>query len=171
MLRAKPEEPLARDTHAELPIDPDVVRPGTYKWPPHFTPRLLLMVFVGGCLGTAARYWVALMLPSNGTSWPVATLVVNLLGAFLLGLLLEGLVRLGRDTGVRRVARLGIGTGFMGGFTTYSTLAVNTSLLLRSDHASLGLTYAITSVTGGVICSAVGIQLAAVHQKQRKGTQ
>lgn len=162
---------FAHDTHPELPIDPDVVQPGAYKWPVHFTPIFILIVFIGGCAGAFARYWVALQLPAPANGWPVATTVVNLLGAFLLGLLLEGLARLGSDDGVRRVTRLGIGTGFMGAFTTYSTLAVELELLLRHNQQSLALLYAVTSLVGGVLCSILGIQTAAVHHRRRQGRQ
>jgi CrcB protein len=164
------KELFARDTHPELPLDPDAVQPGKYKWPLHFTPSLLLIVFAGGSFGALARYWVSLQLSDGTSGWPAATFLVNLLGAFLLGLLLEGLVRLGPDTGARRVARLGVGTGFMGAFTTYSTLAVETNLLLAHDHLALAAWYAFASVAGGITCSIIGIQLAAVHHKQREST-
>ena len=160
-----------RDTHPELPLDPDVVQPGVYTWPPHFTPSLVLVVFTGGCFGALARYWVGIQLPASSSGWPIATLFVNLLGAFLLGLLLEGLVRLGSDDGVRRITRLGVGTGFMGAFTTYSTLAVEADLLLQHNHVTLAVWYAVTSIVGGTICSATGIQLAAIHHKRRETKQ
>jgi len=156
-----------RDTHPELPIDPDVVEPGVYKWPVHFTPTFLLVVFIGGFLGAMARYWVAEQLPTSTNSFPAATLVVNLLGAFLLGLLLEGLARLGKDIGVRRIVRLTMGTGFMGAFTTYSTLAVEADLLLRHGAAMTAWVYVAVSVVGGLALSAAGIQIATVHHKRR----
>jgi len=152
-LKRDPKELFAHDTHPELPLDPDVVQPGAYKWPPHFTPSSLLIVFIGGCIGALARYWVTLQLPTSSSGWPAATFIVNLLGAFLLGFLLEGLIRLGSDEGAWRIARLGIGTGFMGAFTTYSTFAVETDLLLRNHHSALAVPYVIVSLLGGVLLS------------------
>jgi len=167
-LKKDPLELFAHDAHPELPLDPDVVQPGVYKWPPHFTPAFLLIVFIGGCLGAAARYWVALQLPTSNSSWPTATLFVNLVGAFLLGLLLEGLTRLGDDKGARRNVRLGVGTGFMGAFTTYSTFAVEVDMLIRHQQMAVAAWYTVVSVCGGIILSTLGIWIAATHHKQRE---
>lgn len=156
------------DSHPDLPIDPDVVQPGRYKWPPHFTPSLLLVVFLGGCAGAYSRYWVSgqLLNPTNG--WPTATLFVNLLGAFMLGLLLEGLVRIGDDRGVRRLIRLAIGTGFMGAFTTYSTFASDVYNLVRQDSIVLAVAYGSITIFGGLALSAFGIWTASSHHKRRE---
>lgn len=166
-LKKNPEELRSHDTHPELPLDPDVARPGIYKWPPHFTATFLSVVFIGGCLGAAARYWAGLQLPAAADGWPVSTLSVNLLGAFLLGLLLEGLARLGEDEGIRRIIRLGVGTGFVGAFTTYSALAVETDALIRHGHIALAGWYMVASLAGGIIFSAAGIWAAASHHKRR----
>ena len=69
------------------------------------------------------------LLPFEGAGWPWATFMINLAGAFILGALLEGLARSGGDTGWRQRVRLFAGTGFCGAFTTYSTLALEVSLL------------------------------------------
>lgn len=150
------------DTHPELPIDPDAVQPGTYKWPPHFQPLLVLYVFLGGCAGAYMRYLVGLALPpSNG--WPVATITVNLLGAFVLGFLLEGLARLGDDKGILRAVRLFVGTGFIGAFTTYSTFAVDINSLANSHLVAEAAEYMLATLAGGVILAGLGIQVAARH--------
>lgn len=168
-LKRDPKQLFIRDTHSELPIDPDVVQPGVYKWPPHFTPTFLFLVFLGGCAGAAARYWVSIQLHTTCNGLPVATLFVNFLGAFLLGLLLEGLARLGSDDGARRAVRLAVGTGFMGAFTTYSAFAVETYLLLQGDHLSIAAAYVTVTLAGGIIFSSLGIQAVAVHHKRREG--
>lgn len=159
--------PVVRDTHPELPIDPDVVQPGTYRWPPHFTPSFALTVFIGGCAGAYARYRVNLQVPTPADTLPVATIAVNLLGAFLLGFLLEGLARLGKDKGARRTMRLGIGTGFIGAFTTYSTFAVEADQLLRHGASITAILYVAISIVGGLLLSAAGIQAAGKHHKRR----
>lgn len=129
--------------------------------PAHRQPRLLLAVLVGGLLGTPARYAVAEALPSRPGQWPTGTFVVNLVGAFLLGLLLEALARAGDDTGRRRLLRLGLGTGFLGAFTTYSALVVETDLLVRASRPGLAAAYALISVLAGLALAAAGVAVAA----------
>lgn len=110
--------------------------------------------------GTAGRYLLTEALPSwHGV--PVATLGANLAGAFVLGTLVAALARRGPDEGLRRATRLLLGTGFLGGFTTYSSLAVETDALLRGGQAALGLTYALGTVVLGALAAAAGILLAA----------
>lgn len=156
------------DSHPELSLDPDVVQPGVYKWPPHFTLSLITIVFVGGCAGAYARYWVSQQFMTPTSSWPITTLFVNLLGAFLLGLLLEGLVRIGRDQGAVRLTRLALGTGFMGAFTTYSTFASDIYGLVQHNHIVLSVVYGLITVTGGLALSAFGIWVASSHHKRRE---
>lgn len=127
--------------------------------PLHFRPLPALLVFVGGAVGTYARYGVELF----GSPWrlPLPTLGVNLVGAFLLGLLLEGLLRRGPDLGWRQRVRLLVGPGFMGGFTTYSTFAVETVLLTQQSRYVTGFGYAIVSLVFGVAAAAAGVWVAA----------
>lgn len=165
--------------HVELPLDPDPAAtgpgstglgstgPGPAGRPVHLQPRFLTLVIVGGTLGTPARYAVGLALPTRPGGWPTGTLLCNLLGALLLGALLEALLRAGPDTGRRRLVRLAAGTGFLGAFTTYSTLAVETDLLVRSSRPVLAAVYAAGTVLGGLALSATGIGLAAVRHRRR----
>ncbi|HEU4331372.1 MAG TPA: CrcB family protein [Lapillicoccus sp.] len=148
--------------HPELPLDPDLP-PST---PPHLTWAGVGLVFVGGIAGTLARYAVGEVLAPWG-AWPAATFCVNVVGAFLLGVLLEALGRRGPDVGVRLRLRLLLGTGFLGAFTTYSTLAVETSLLVRDGSAPVALGYAAGSVVVGFLASMFGIWVAAAHHRAR----
>jgi len=157
---------FVRDSHPELPLDPDVEQPGVYKWPPHFTPYLQLAVFVGGSFGAFARFGVTQVV-GHPSDWPIATLTTNILGAFLLGMLLESLARKGKDMGIRRFVRLGFGTGFLGAFTTYSALALETDMLVRDGNAGLAITYLSVSLAGGIAASMIGIMLAAGNHKRK----
>ena len=91
---------------------------------------------------------------------PFILIVAFAIGAFLLGLLLESLLRRGPDAGRRRDLRLLFGTGVLGGFTTYSALAADSSVLLIEGSALVGVLYAVGSVVLGVLASWGGIVLA-----------
>ena len=120
---------------------------------------LLSLVFLGGAGGTLARWAVGLVVP-HVAGVPVGTFAVNLVGAFVLGALLEHLARRGPDDGRRRALRLTFGTGFCGGFTTYSALANDTATLLRAGLAGQALAYALGTVVLGLAASGLGIALA-----------
>lgn len=145
-----------------LPHDPDLeVDEGSDGTPiaVHLTPTFIALVALGGAAGSIARHGAERML---GTSdgLPVGTLVVNLVGAFALGALLEGLATRGSDVGHRRAARLLFGTGFLGGFTTYSALAVETDGLIREGRVELALVYVLTTVVIGLLASLAGVLCA-----------
>ena len=128
---------------------------------------LILLVLLGGALGTATRQCLSLAVPHEaGIPWTV--FAINIVGSLLLGVLLESLIRNGPDIGRRRFARLFLGTGFLGGFTTYSALAVDTGLLFESGAHSSAIFYSIGSVLLGMAAAFLGILLgAALHRGRR----
>jgi CrcB protein len=140
--------------------------PGGRNRPIHLNLRYLAIVFAGGAVGTAAREGLALVIPSvDGV--PLAIFVINVVGAFLLGALLEGLSRGGQDEGRRRGIRLLIGTGFLGGFTTYSTLATDTSVLAAHGSSGLAIAYSIGTIVIGALASWGGIAVgASIHRRR-----
>lgn len=119
-----------------------------------------LLVIVGGGIGTAVRVAASTLWPDRAAHFPVTVLVINLLGALVLGWLLRHLALAGPDAGLRRRLRLGIGTGVLGGFTTYSTFAVQTTALLRGQHWLLAGGYLVASLAGGFLCCLAGTLLA-----------
>ena len=134
--------------------------------PVHLRWRYLALVFAGGTVGTALRELLAISVP------PVAGVAVvivgiNIVGAFLLGLLLETLTRRGPDEGRRRELRLLLGTGVLGGFTTYSALATDTSLLLADNRLGTALLYALGTVVVGALASWAGIGAGAALHRRR----
>lgn len=151
---------------ARVPTDPDVDDlSGPAGRPVHLRKRYVTLVFLGGALGTLARFVLESWLPMPA-GWPLPTLLINISGAFLLGVLLESLLRAGQDTGWLRLTRLGVGTGFMGGFTTYSTFALEAVQLGPSDDFLAAAGYVVATLVGGVLASTLGIWLAAgVHRR------
>jgi CrcB protein len=156
------------DSHSELPSDPDVAARASR--PLHLRPSSLAWVFAGGVVGTALRYYGEVLLPHDGTSWPWATFLINLAGAFVLGTLLEALARLGDDSGWSLRARLFAGTGGCGAFTTYSTFALEAVLLTRHGHVGTAISYGVISVVGGVLAAWLGIVAAAAAHRRRVGS-
>ena len=92
---------------------------------------------------------------ADGVPW--GTLAINLVGAFVLATLLELLVHAGPDRGVRRAVRLCIGTGLLGGFTTYSALTVEAGQRVMSGQWLWGIAYLLTSVAAGALLAWVVI--------------
>ncbi len=124
--------------------------------PIHVTPTAIALVFAGGSLGVFGRASLDHLFPT-GTGFPTTTLAINFVGALALAVLIESLALRGPDAGYRRMLRLALGTGVLGGFTTYSALAVETDALLRSGQAATALTYAAGTVALGLAASIAGI--------------
>jgi fluoride exporter len=147
------------DPASAPPVDPDVVEPATR--PLHIRPWAIAAVAAGGLLGAPARYGLGVAFPQSAGQWPVTTFAINVTGAFLLGLLLEALTRTGPDSGWRQLVRLGVGTGVLGSFTTYSTLAVDIDELLRGHQWWAAGSYAAGSVVAGLVATVIGIAIGA----------
>ena len=112
----------------------------------------LALILVGGTVGTAARAQLEGAYAPPLGAWPWVTLGINVSGALLLGGLVTLLAVTGSDAGWRRGVRLGLGTGLLGGFTTYSTFSVETMELLRTSWL-LGVAYAATTVVAGFVAA------------------
>ncbi|GGM10602.1 fluoride efflux transporter FluC [Promicromonospora citrea] len=150
---------------------------------PHRDWRYVGLVALGGACGSLARVLVGawttyLTVPlvaafpaaADAILWfPLGTLTVNVLGAFALGYLLEALARRGRETVRRRKIRLGIGTGVLGGFTTYSALALDTqSLLFPHGMPWIAVLYVLLTLVGGTAACLGGVALAARVDRTRR---
>ncbi|MET9325219.1 CrcB family protein [Tsukamurella sp. NPDC003166] len=109
-------------------------------------------MFLGGAAGTLARAEVGRWLPH--TPFPWATFAVNMVGAFLLGGVVEALSQRTDDERHRRV-RLLLGTGFCGGLTTYSTFALD----IHGASPAVGALYAGATVLLGLVAALAGTVL------------
>ncbi|OAH60544.1 camphor resistance protein CrcB [Dietzia cinnamea] len=129
-------------------------------------PAAVAWVALGGAIGTSARVAVTeAFAPALA-----ATLVVNVLGAFLLGALLTALEGGGGEAGGdgsgargrrRQRARLLLGSGVCGGFTTYSLIALQAATLTRSGDGPAALAYCAVTLVLGAVATAFGVGLAA----------
>ncbi len=114
-----------------------------------------LSVMLGGALGTGARFWASgLIAPRQGEFFPLGTLVVNVLGSFVLGLL-TGLQVTGD-------ALLRAGTATLGSFTTFSTWMLETERLGEDGETRLAGANLAASVAAGLLAALSGWALGAV---------
>jgi CrcB protein len=115
-----------------------------------------LAVFVGGGLGSLLRYGVGLLaIRQFGAGYPLGTLLANIAGSFLLGLL----ARLGLEGKVSPATRLGLTTGLCGGFTTYSTFNYEALSLLADGHLAKGGGYLLLTLVLCAVAGAAGMWL------------
>lgn len=114
--------------------------------------RDLLLVFAGGAVGGSTRMVLAVLLPGASGPWPMTTFTVNVVGAALLGVLTGRLL----SGAVSRDTQLLVGTGLLGSFTTYSTIAVESEALLRTQPADLAVGYLTASLAAGLAAAACG---------------
>ncbi|MDQ1713703.1 MAG: fluoride exporter [Frankiaceae bacterium] len=120
--------------------------------------RRVALVAAGGAVGAFARWRLALAAPVAAGAFPLTTFLVNAGGAGLLGYLVGRVpVRDPRSEAVR----LALGTGVLGGFTTFSTFAVEVARRTAHGHADTAVTYAVLSVVAGVVAAVVGLALGA----------
>ncbi|MFB2598997.1 CrcB family protein [Herbiconiux sp. P17] len=148
----------AGDTNAELPLDSDVEATVGSARPAHLRIGYLGLVALGGMVGTALREAISLGIAPIG-GFPIAIFGINVVGAFVLGGLLELLALRGPDEGRRRRIRLLVGTGVLGGFTTYSSFATDTALLLGEGSAGVAILYAFATLLTGAFATWAGIAL------------
>lgn len=118
--------------------------------------RDLGAVFLGGAIGATARVAVADRFPVAADAFPWTTFAANVVGAFLLALVLTVLIR--RAVRDRRI-QLVLGTGVLGAFTTYSTFAVELTHLLRDGGALTAVAYAAASLLLGLFAAFGGLFL------------
>lgn len=116
----------------------------------------LLMVCIGGAAGSGARYLISLWIAGRyGTLFPLATLMVNVGGSFLLALLMQ--LSFATDL-VSPELRLALTTGLLGGFTTYSTFNYETSVLIQEGALLMASMNVVATLLGCLIAGWLGFQ-------------
>jgi CrcB protein len=116
-----------------------------------------LLICLGGAIGTGCRYLTSLWAASSfGPAFPFGTLIVNLLGSFLLGLLMH----LGTSSDwMSETMRLALTTGVMGGFTTYSTFNYETTSYLRQGAPGVATMNVVVTLFGCLAAGFAGLAL------------
>lgn len=115
---------------------------------------VVAVVALGGATGACARYGASLLWPTAATGFPWTTLVVNVVGCAVIGAFM---VVISEAWSAHRLVRPFFGTGVLGGFTTFSTYAVDIQRLVDGGRVRAGLGYlgltllaALTAVSGAV---------------------
>ena len=116
--------------------------------------KLILYLALGGLAGTFARYSLQGLAQPSGATFPLGTLVVNLLGALLLGFLMRYLLATGL---VGPEARAGLTIGFCGAFTTMSSFSYETVALLNDRQYARAACYLLSTVGGSIVATIAGI--------------
>lgn len=112
----------------------------------------VLLVAIGGFFGAISRFGVNNWIKGRYNSdFPIATLMVNLIGSFLLGLLI--------GANLNHTWELLLGTGFLGAFTTFSTLKLDSILLRNNKQGKSMILYLGVSYTFGILLALIGIRM------------
>jgi len=109
---------------------------------------LLGVVAAGGAFGAGVRYLLGLAFPQPAGTFPATTFAINVVGSALIGILMVLVTDVWTK---RRLIRPFVGTGVLGGFTTFSTFAVEIQTLTSAGHAGPALVYLAATPAGAVL--------------------
>jgi fluoride exporter len=134
--------------------------------------RKLLLVLAGGFCGAVIRYLLAqpllalaAALPGAHTGFPYDTLLINLSGALVIGLLFGAFEH---GAPISPDVRLTLGTGFLGAYTTFGSFMVGAATLLRHGQFPAALLYLVVAMAGGVTLAFAGFTLAGARIERRR---
>lgn len=125
-------------------------------------------VVAGGVMGTLARWWVGETVPSSPLGFPWGTLVVNVTGAFMLGVV--GVVLIERVARIRHL-RSFLAIGLLGSYTTFSTMALEGVQLIEARRLGLAAGYWIATLVVGQMAGVYGMWLGRLRIPLRKETR
>lgn len=117
---------------------------------------LLLAIALGGALGGSARYGLGRLLNAGADGFPWTTLTANVTGSLLLGMALALIIE---HRPARRNLPPFVAVGFLGSYTTFSALGVETILLLRLGRLSGAAAYVGSSLVLGLTAALIGVRL------------
>lgn len=139
------------------PVDPDTAiapRPkSAQKSPRQEQVEILVAIGVGGVGGAAARYGAGLMWPTAAGTFPWTTFWINVLGCGFMGVLM---VLVTERFSAHPLVRPFLGTGILGGFTTFSSYAVDTEHLLAPNSSAAALIYVVATILAALAALWIG---------------
>ncbi|WP_124054961.1 fluoride efflux transporter FluC [Arcanobacterium ihumii] len=121
--------------------------------------KSVLTVFCGGFIGVALRYLTNSAIPKLSVL-PVGIALINLIGCFALGFLTTFVKSRAISARTKLTIRLFLGTGLLGGFTTYSAVVVDSNLLLANGYSWLATFYPFVTIVLGIVFAGLGVGFA-----------
>jgi CrcB protein len=155
--------PEHADPHPHEPVDPDL------RWPPgspEYLAATIAVVSAGGVVGALARYGAWLSWPTAPGSFPWTTLLINVVGCLLIGVLV---VLTSEVFTAHPLVRPALATGVLGGFTTFSTFAVDTQDLLAGGNVVPGIAYVVLTPVLALVAVTVAASVTRLLARQVVG--
>jgi CrcB protein len=137
------------------PVDPDV-GPEDARGARHSERAVVAVISVGGAVGAVARYGAGVTWPTPSGFFPWTTLGINVVGSAMIGVLL---VLVTERFQTHRLVRPFVGTGMLGGFTTFSTYAVDSQRLIAGARPGLALANLAATVMLAILAVTVATRL------------
>jgi CrcB protein len=141
------------DSDVDLHVPQQRAELGRSPW------RVLGVISLGGALGALARYGIGYAFPAGSTAFPWATFAINVAGCLLIGVLMVLVTEMW--TG-HPLVRPFLGTGVLGGFTTFSTYVVDIQRLVDAGAAGVALGYLAGTVLAALAAVYAGVRLTRI---------
>ena len=117
---------------------------------------VIAVIAAGGAIGALGRYGLDVAFPPARTGFPWATFTINVVGSFLIGVLVVMITKVWHS---HRLTRPFLGVGVLGGFTTFSTYVVDIQRLVNADAPAIALLYLFATVAAALIAVFAGVSI------------